>query len=399
MNVAGLVVLAAMSAFEGPHPMDAAIPPQPTHDYDHTSDGVMLFKPHARGAREVGTGTTVFVNFDGVELGDCSPSDSKRNCHWYNNDEPFEPFSGSMQIKASVLQAMRRKVSEFGIRVTGVRPPASEDYTMVVYGGTEAEYGALGSAPAGDCLDQRPNEIVFAHLDGDLAGWINGGATTALHEAAHSWGLDHIDARGGIMFPSGDDTPTAFRMECDQIVANTDLNPTEGSCPGVNSMLCPQTNQQNAAALLSYLFGPPYVDITPPTVTLVEPRDGQYFQHPASFDVVLDIDDDLHPQFYSLWAWLGDDERPDQSSNFVVPQFAVSGLDIGTWDVHVVVADEAGNETQIDFSVEIGEDPPPDPAQGCSMGPSSRGVSGIAANGWLCLLVLAPAMARRRPTG
>jgi hypothetical protein len=397
--IAGLVVLAAAWSFEGARPMDAVVPPRPARDYDATGGSVMLFEPRSSLAREVGTGTTVFVNFDGIDLGDCSPSNSKRNCHWYNNDKPFEPFSGSMQIKVSVLQAMRRKVSDFGIRVTGVRPPDSENYTMVVYGGTETEYGALGSAPAGDCLDQRPNEIVFAHLDGELVGWINGGATTALHEAAHSWGLDHIDVRGGIMFPSGDDTPTAFRMGCDQIVANTDLVPTEGSCPGVNSMFCSETNLQDATALLTHLFGPPYVDITPPALKLVEPRDGQYFQHPASFEVVLDIEDDLHPQVYSLSAWLGDGPRPEEPSKFIVPEFTVSGLEIGSWDIHVVVADAAGNESRIDFSVEIGEDPPAEPSEGCAVQPGARGVSGIGAFGWLCALLLGPAMARRRPTG
>lgn len=396
--IVGLVALTALSSFDGPYRMDATVPPRPAHEYDATADEVMVF-PRAHTAREVGTGTTLFVNFDGVDLGSCNPSNAKRNCHWYNNDEPFEPFSGSMQIKASVLQAMRRKVADFGVRVTGVRPPDSEDYTMVVYGGTEAEYGALGSAPAGDCLDQRPNEIVFAHLDGELAGWINGGATTALHEAGHSWGLDHIDVQGGIMFPSGNDTPTAFRMGCDRVVADTELTPTEASCPSVNSMFCPQPDEQDATALLTHMFGPPYVDVTPPSVKLVEPRDGQYFQHPATFEVVLDVQDDLHPQFYSLWAWLGDDPRPEDSSNFVVPEFAVSGLDIGSWDVHVVVADEAGNETRIDFSVEIGEDPPPEPSASCSMRAGEPGVSGITAFGWLSLLMLAPALARRHPTG
>ena len=400
--IASIVPFAALVTLaDAPYRMDAEVPPRPLFEYDAASSGhdadEALVAPLLQRQRDVGTGTTVFVNFDGVDLGNCNPSNAKRNCHWYNNDSPFEPFSGTDQVKVSVLQAMRRKVSELGIRVTGVRPPDTEDYTMVVYGGTEAEYGALGSAPAGDCLDQRPNEIVFAHLDGDLAGWINGGATTALHEAAHSWGLDHIDVRGGIMFPSGDDNPTAFRMGCDQVVANTTLTPGDPSCPTVNSMFCPSPDQQDATRILTHLFGPPYVDVTPPSVALVTPRDGEYFQAPASFEVVFDIEDDLHPQAYTMFAWLNDDERPSEGTPTIHPGFSIKDLPVGEWDVHVVVADTARNETRIDFSVVVGDDPPPDPAeQGCSV---ARDVSGNSAARWLCLMVLVTSVVRRRRTG
>jgi hypothetical protein len=394
-----LSMMAAVLSMDAPYRLDATLPPPPAYEYQEDADGEVLLAPQLRRMREVGTSTTIFVNFDGVDLGSCNPSSSKRNCHWYNNDKPFEPFSGSMQIKVSVLQAMRRKVADFGIRVTGVRPADSEDYTMVVYGGTEAEYGALGSAPAGDCLDQKPNEIVFAHLDGELVGWINGGATTALHEAAHSWGLDHIDVRGGIMFPSGDDTPTAFRMGCDQVVSDTSLTPGDGSCPTVNTLFCPSGDLQDAHSILTHLFGPPYVDITPPSVELVHPRDGQYFQGPASFDVVFDIDDDLHPQAYTMTAWLNDDERPANGTSTVEPGFAIKDLPIGHWDIHVVIADQARNETRIDFSVVVGEDPPPEPSEGCSVARGSTPVSGIGAVGWLCVLVLGASVVRRRQSG
>lgn len=381
----------------GPHRMDAPLPPRPVVEYDTTA-GDALVEPRATRTREVGTGTTVYVNFDGIELGDCNPSSSKRNCHWYNNEAPIEPFSGSMQTRVAILQAMRRHAADFGVRITGVRPSDDEDYTMVVYGGTEEEYGALGSAPSGDCLDQDPNEIAFAHVDGELAGWVNGGATTALHEAAHSWGLEHIEVRGSIMFPSGNNSPTAFRESCDVIVGDTELTPVDASCPSVNTQFCTDGNDQNAIAVLSHLFGPPYVDATAPRIELVEPADGRYFQGPATFDVVLDIEDDLHPQAYSMWAWLGDDPRPETPSTLVTPGFTVKELPLGSWDLHIVLADEAGNESRLDFAVEVGRDPPPDPASGCTID-RPHTVSGVSAVGWLGALALAATVARRRSTG
>ncbi|MCA9711975.1 MAG: hypothetical protein KDK70_39430, partial [Myxococcales bacterium] len=351
--------------------------------------------PHP-AARTLGTPTTLFVNFDGVELDGCNPSDSHANCHWYNFDAPIPAFSGSTQTKVSVLQAMRRDAADYGIRITGQRPAADQIYTMVVYGGTEVAYGALGSAPSGDCGDQLPNQIAFAHMDGELVEWVNGGATTALHEAAHSWGLDHIDTSRSIMFPSADDSPTAFQGECAQVVASVDLDPGPASCPELNQGQCGGADLQNARMRLAELFGGPYVDVQAPIVSLVEPADGQYFQAPADFDVVLDIRDDLHPQVYDATFWLNDDPKPEPRP-FIVDRFAVTALPVGTWAFHVELVDEAGNASRLDFEIEVGEDPPPEPSMdegGCAVGgaqPRGWGVSGL-----LALVVLLPCVARRR---
>ncbi len=366
------------------HRQDAPIPEQPPIDALAAE-----IRPHA-----LGENTTLYVNFEGVDLTECNPSDSRRDCSWYNFEQAFPPFSGTIQTQVGVLQAMRADVADYGIRVTG-RRPESGNYTMVVYGGTESEYGALGSAPAGDCDDDVPNQIAFAHLDGELNEWVNGGATTALHEAAHSWGLDHIDVEGSVMFPSGNNSPTFFRDACDRMVEDTDLTPGQASCPEVNMAHCGDSSLQNAAARLTRLFGPAYVDMEAPVLELLEPEDGQYFQAPANFDVVFDTNDDQHPQAYSVWAWLGDGPRPEDDSVRVDPGFSVTDLPIGTWDFHVVVADEAGNETRVDFTIEVGEDPPPDPVSG-DEGCGCRSSGGPATPWWICVPV---ALARRRRRG
>ena len=368
----------------GQHRMDALIPPQPPLNAD-------LLSARPRRQRAVGESATLFVNFDGITLDECNPSDSHRDCSWYNFNVEFPEFSGSLQTRVGVLQAMRSDAADFGLRITAVRPDDDEDYTMVVYGGEELDFGALGSAPSGDCEDQLPNQIAFAHVDGELNNWVNGGATTALHEAAHSWGLDHIDFEGSIMFPSGNNSPAFFRDECDAVVENTDLEPGEGSCAELNRMFCDDANRQNSKRLLEYLFGPPYVDNQAPVLELAQPEDGEYFQAPANFEVILDTFDDQHPQAYTMWAWLNDEGRPEQSQVTAAPQFVVTDLPIGTWNFHVVVADEAGNETRIDFDIEVGLDPPPDPEEeGC--GCRTDGVSGSGALVWLLL----PLVARRR---
>jgi len=353
--ISPLVLVALVQLAEPWRRLDAPIPPAPP-----------ATEPMFR-ARELGSPVTIFVNFDGIDLGECSPSNSKKNCHWYNTG-PIDPYSGSMQTKVAVLQAMRRDAADFGVRITGARPDGDDDYVMVVYGGTEADYGALGSAPSGDCWDEHPNEIAFAHLEG-ADTWVNGGATTALHEAAHTWGLDHVDLVGEVMYPASDNRPTAFAEGCLQIVENTELVPGGVSCPEVNPEFCETSDQQDARPLLATLFGPPYVDITPPVLALDGLEDGQYFQAPATFDVVLDVQDDLHPQAYSMWAWLEGEPRPSEPSTVVAPGFQVADLPVGTWEFHVAIADEAGHEAQMDFTIEVGLDPPPEPEdEGCRVG-------------------------------
>lgn len=368
----------------GQHRMDARMPKQPPVAADSITG-------RSRRQRALGDPHTVFVNFDGIKLGECNPSDSHRNCSWYNFNVEIPEFSGSLQTRVGILQAMRNDAADLGLRITAARPDDDDDYTMVVYGGEELDFGALGSAPSGDCENRNPNQIAFAHVDGDLSNWINGGATTALHEAAHSWGLDHIDIEGSIMFPSGDNSPTLFRDECDVVVENTDLDPGVGSCAELNRRFCDDPDRQNAKQMLQYVFGPPYVDSQAPQIELSEPEDGQYFQAPADFEVVIDTFDDQHPQAYSMWAWLDDEGRPDTSQATGAPGFVVSELPVGTWNFHVVVADEAGNESRLDFEIEVGLDPPPDPEEdGC--GCTADGVSGSGALVWLLL----PLLARRR---
>jgi MYXO-CTERM domain-containing protein len=383
-------------AASGPSfPMDAKVPPRPPLTAAEATE--LMLRP--RAAFEPGTPTTIYVNFDGITLGQCNPSDSKRDCSWYNCPDcapeathgEFPPFSGTDSVKVGVLQAMRMDASNFGIRITGVRPPDDEDYVMVIYGGTETEFaGALGSAPAGDCGNLLPNQIAFAHVDGELNDWVNGGATTALHEAGHTFGLDHIEPAGTIMFPSGDNSPTSYTSECAVMVEDTDLNPGDATCPEVNMMFCGELNLQNSTAVLEWLFGPPYVDTTAPVVTLAEPENGQYFQGPANFDIVLDIEDDLHPQPYSITAWLNDQPMPDEPSVLAVPSLKVSDLPIGDYTFHLIVADHAGNETRLDFDIEVGEDPPPTPDEGCGC----RADRPAPRLGWVLLALVA--LRRRR---
>lgn len=328
---------------DDPAPAEAAPPP--------TQRATVV--PRRRGAP-----VTLFINFDGAELGFCNPSNSKSNCTSLEFEDPIAPYSGDAQQRLAIVEAVRRIAADYGIRVTAQRPPPSEAYTMVVYGGSELDFGVLGNAPAGDCDDELRNQVALAHVDGPLSSWVNGGATTALHEAAHTWGLEHIEGPGSLMFPTGSNAPTAVNRECMQVVGDVNRTPATSRCPEVNLRHCERGDLQNTDAVLRDLLGGPYVDVQAPTVRVVEPARG-YVQAPGDFVVQLEVLDDLHPQTYALWAWLDDDGPPSFPMEVLEPSFAVEDLPLGVWTFHVIVADEAGNETQLDFDIEVGLEPPP----------------------------------------
>jgi MYXO-CTERM domain-containing protein len=359
-------------------------------------DDVVPGPPHpevglAPQARKLGSNTTIFVNFDGVEMHYCNPSNSHDNCSWFESDRTFSPFSGNLAQRVAILDAMRSQVNQHGVRVTGQRPPADEPYVMVVYGGERKEDEPLGRAPAGDCYDDLPNEVAFVYLDGETERtWVNGGAATALHEAAHTWGLDHIGLDGLLMAPSGDNTKANYFDGCAQVVENVELDAAEqSSCPDLSLDLCGLDNFQDDVALLHLLFGEPYVDDVAPRMELLQPFDGIYYQGPASFRVDIQVIDDQHPQVYEVSIEI---EGLAEQTAFAAahdPSFDVESLPFGEWQFVVRLRDEAGNEGSLAFTVLIGEEPPV-LDDGCACGTTGSG--GMLGLGLLLLLGW-----RRRP--
>lgn len=341
-------------------------------------------------ARKLGTSTTIFVNFDGVQMSYCNPSNSHNNCSWFESDRTFSPFSGGIAQRVAILDAMRSQVNQYGVRVTAARPPADEPYVMVVYGGERKADQPLGRAPAGDCYDDLPNEVAFVYLDGQTERtWVNGGAATALHEAAHTWGLDHIGLDGRLMAPSGDNTKADYFDGCAQVVKDVEFAPAEeSSCPSISLDLCGLDNFQDDVALLNLLFGEPYVDDVAPRMELLSPYDGIYYQGPASFRVDLQVIDDQYPQVYGVSIEIEGLAEQTEFAAVHDPSFDVEDLPIGEWRFVVRLRDEAGNEGSLAFTVVVGEDAPV-LDDGCACGSTGDGEPwGMLGIGMLALLGL-----------
>lgn len=360
------------------------LPPAPVRD-----DGVLR-------QREP---TTLYVNFDGLVLRKGCGNDAKQDCSTLANlfQGYVGPFGGNETQKLAILQAVRKDVADFGIRVVGFRPPDDVDYTMVVYGDLGPQDFA-GIAPYIDCGDIWANDTSFSQ--GFAAS--NLGSAIILQEAAHTWGLEHVDHQFDILHPfKASAANPQFNDFCYRIVANTELEPIAGVCNAIHTRFCP-TGYQNSWQELRYLFGEPIPDTGAPELELTNPLDGSSHVLPVSIPLMGEIRDDNHPQAYTLQI-LQDGELLFESLtngldplllNFVSPPE-------GEYDLTVRILDEAGNSTedQVAFTV-LPEgsalegaddlDPALEPT-GCHI----AGVSGAALGVWFPML---PLVARRRRT-
>lgn len=349
-------------------------------------------------ARAAGTPEILYVNFDGGVLHSGCGNEAHYNCSTLADtfDGYVGPFTGNETQRISILQATRKELADFGVRVVVDRPPADVPYTMVMYGDLGPQDFA-GLAPYIDCEDVHPNDTSFtAAFDTS-----NTGSTVILQEAAHTWGLEHVNAEDDVMNPfKAAGLDQNFHDECYQIVANTSLEPTPGSCNIVHQQFC-DTGFQNSWQELRYLFGPPVPDTTAPTLEIVSPLPDETFVLPTIIPLSGEITDDLDPQFYrvQIFTTLDGQALPDYEETKIGLDLLLQNPDAGDYEMRVVISDEAGNtaEDSVAFTIlpegsELPETEDPevedDDDTGCRIGQRSPGLA----------LVLALALRRRRRT-
>jgi hypothetical protein len=352
--------------------------------------------------RAAGTPEILYVNFDGGVLHSGCGNEAHYNCSTLADtfDGYVGPFTGNETQRISILQATRKELADFGVRVVVERPPADTPYTMVMYGDLGPQDFA-GLAPYIDCEDVHPNDTSFtAAFDTS-----NTGSTVILQEAAHTWGLEHVDAEDDILNPfKSAGLDQNFHDECYPIVANTALEPTPGSCNIVHTRFC-DTGFQNSWQELRWLFGPPLPDTSAPTLDIVSPIEDETFVLPTTIPLTGDIVDDLAPQFYHIevFTTLDGNELTPFDKDDVRLDLLLENPPAGDLVMRVVIADEAGNtaEDTVRFTIlpegsELPEDDPEveddEQSGGCSVATNHRGAWALA------LLALASRRRRRART-
>ncbi|MCX4239989.1 MYXO-CTERM sorting domain-containing protein [Paraliomyxa miuraensis] len=347
--------------------------------------------------RAAGTPETLFINFDGGVLQTGCGNDPRYDCSTLANlfNGYVGPYDGNETQRISILQATRKDLKDFGVRVVVDRPPEDVPYTMVMYGDLGPQSFA-GVAPYIDCEDRRGSDTSFTQGFGSS----NTGSTVILQEAAHTWGLEHVDAELDILNPfKSAGLNQSFRDECFRIVSDTDLTPTPGSCNQVHTQFC-ETGHQNSWQEMNLLFGPAIPDTTAPTLEITSPEDESTFVLPTTIALLGEVQDDLHPQFYRVEVY--DHDQLIYTEDRIGLDLLLINPPEGDYDLRVVIADEAGNtgEDRVRFTIlpegselppEPEEEDPGDPTEsGCRIGGEPE-----PAPAWAMLALLVLVRARR----
>ena len=355
MGASGLTIPAGPSA-------DSPVDPPPgmpitDPNFDPTPTGIG-HEPDAQGA--FNTPTILFVNFDGPMMNGGCGNDSRNNCTTIFPNTQFNPSPSDDATRAAVVQATREDVEDFGVIVVGERPPEGNPYAMVVVGTPAggAPAGVGGVAPGIDCGNNNPNITSFSFLGNSSA---NVQATVIHQEAAHTWGLEHVDDDTDNLFPTtGGTSNPRYQDVCSQIVSDTQLTPSGSSCNSVHTMFC-SANMQNSYQEMLLLFGPPIPDTVAPSVIIESPTEGQVLDYEEAFDLTITLDDDRRPQVLDTIILFDEVEAASTSLINTTLTFPVAGgdppgghgLSNGMHTITVEIADEAGNPASASVNIEI----------------------------------------------
>jgi hypothetical protein len=313
-------------------------------------------EPHVEAA--FNTPTYLFVNFDGAMMSSGCGNNSKNNCSTIINGE-IAPFPGTEADRASIIQAVRADITDFGVVAVGERPPAEQDYAMVMVGRPVGyDVGNVGGvAPGIDCGNSNPNITSFSFITSGP----NVVATVVHQEAAHTWGLEHVDDQFDNLYPTtGGASDPKYQDQCSKIVSDTNLTPSNGQCNSVHTQFC-NSGYQNSYREMLLLFGPPIPDTTPPTVVIESPADGEVIDYEASFELVVTLDDDRRPQIFDTIIALDGQAQPalkliDKTHTFTLhggdPPNG-HGLANGEHTIRIDATDEHGNPAYDEVTIFI----------------------------------------------
>lgn len=291
----------------------------------------------------------------------------------------FPMFLGSERASQIALEEARRILAPYGVAVVAEPPPDALPYTHVRIG---SEPEALNKDPqingescVIDCADAQPRDTVYMYADKwisrveiepvaerELAVQIG---RIAVHEAGHSWGLEHTGGSESVMsrFPSA--IPPAFVDGCQPL----DLDPDRPSqCPAEHAQHC-DADAQDAHAELLAMFGPSGPDDQPPELTLVSPVDGVQVEPGATVTIEIEVDDDHGGVGWWLsvpelgWEHVPTD-RAQTSVSLTVPA--------GVWTVRAEAVDHARNVRVVEAVIdarpldEVDDEPPMAPTAQCA---------------------------------
>lgn len=288
------------------------------------------------GASSAGVAHTIFVNFDGATITDGAFRDDatidETALPGYGGEwPPFGDSPGSAE-RTAILQAIGVDFDAFGVTITDTRPQDGV-YTMVIVSPRNSGTSQLGVANV-MCGAEGRAGVAFTFIgagDRDTATV----ASTVSHEAAHTLGLEHVDANTEIMAPTYMGGDPQFGDGCAPLV------PGETLCPDFHAQHC-DAGAQNGHAELLAAFGDGTVDNDAPALVITAPDDGGRVASGSDFEVTVEGEDDLGIAQVRLYL---DDELvgTKTSAPFV---WEMDPIDDGVHELRASGQDVAGNDAE-----------------------------------------------------
>jgi len=291
----------------------------------------------------------VYTNFDGGKMNNCGWGDNspQNNCSTIMHDTVL-PFSGDGGRRAAVVQIVRKDFAPFNMKVTDIRPQGV-DYDMEMIGDWQPapQGGFAGVAPSLDCWNENGGEVSFTL---DYTGSSNGIAKAMLQELAHTWGLEHVDSKGDLLYPTTESvTDPTFKDECYGIVQLDNMgNPLPDNCVCCqqHAQFCSK-NMQNSHQELLQIFGPSVPDLSAPVVEIINPGEGATVD--VDFTLEVHAQDNNSPQLLKVVLdFAGPSAATTDPAYFLNPakmMFPIKGIMPGDYTVTVTVTDEDDNQT------------------------------------------------------
>jgi len=241
--------------------------------------------------------STIFLNFFGGPLkGGTNASEGESPCLGNSGNQVDYPgYKGSEQTALAVIQVFKDAAAPFGLRIAYEEPPPKHlPYSQVMMGGTPSlilgpgSNGVLGVSCNLDCGDRWLRDTTFAFTEESNNVGVLG--TTALQEAAHSFGLDHIDGQNNIMYPIATLGAKVWADTCTPYKPTS--NPPNIGCQYVHKEFCPDGSQNDVAELTAY-FGVNTPDTEAPVVNLLSPADGAELKAGDTLMIEVEVSDNF----------------------------------------------------------------------------------------------------------
>ncbi|MBC8072221.1 MAG: hypothetical protein IAG13_28125 [Deltaproteobacteria bacterium] len=319
---------------------------------------------------------TIFLNFFGGELSSgTNAAEMEAGCVGAGPPIQYPAYAGTEALALTMIQVFQNAMEPYAVRIAYEDPPPAHlPYSMVMMGGDPVDLGMdsgiLGVSCSSDCGDVWWRDSTFAFTEASSSALTLG--NTALQEAAHAFGLDHIDGSEHIMYPFGTSGAKIWATEC------TPYNDATGgiSCTYIHDEFCGEDSgmQNDDAELLAY-FGPNAPDVDAPVVVINEPADGLEVASGTMISVKADVTDDHEGAGWRLRV------VPEQGDELIqnAYDFATSwsfAVPDGTYEIYVEAIDHDLNEGSDMVTVYVGSGAPVDTSgdDGGSDGAGSTGV-------------------------